>query len=282
MQHESLFKRLPTDGWGYVWTGDADRGTDWRQPGGWIYNVLPYVEQQALHDMGAGLPDPQKFAAHTERFKVPLSLLYCPSRRRAVAYPCGWSGAAGSYSAPTNANSPGVVGRSDYAANGGDNYTSAGVWTIPGNPPKTQNTNPPAWTPNPSSWQAGPANSTTVENPPGAMTPGARTTFGYIAQAANGVMYCGSLTKMADITDGASMTYLAGEKYLAPDYYTSGQDAGDNEAALIGENEDIARWTYHTDWPSPGAPVGPSRFARLGRSLRLRQPARQWLQHGFL
>ena len=47
---------VSTDGWGFAWTGDADRGTDWRQPGGWIYNVLPYIEQQALHDMGAGLP----------------------------------------------------------------------------------------------------------------------------------------------------------------------------------------------------------------------------------
>ncbi len=34
--HESATRRLPTGGWGFRWTGDADRGTDWRQPGGWI------------------------------------------------------------------------------------------------------------------------------------------------------------------------------------------------------------------------------------------------------
>ena len=54
-RHEAF----PTGGWGCGWTGDADRGTDWRQPGGWIYNILPYIEQQALHDLGAGQPDPR-------------------------------------------------------------------------------------------------------------------------------------------------------------------------------------------------------------------------------
>ena len=49
-------KRLPTGGWGTWWTGDADLGTGERQPGGWMYNVLPYIEQQAMHDMGEGCP----------------------------------------------------------------------------------------------------------------------------------------------------------------------------------------------------------------------------------
>ena len=51
LQHESATGRFPTDGWGDGWTGDADLGTDRRQPGGWIFNVLPYVEQQAVHDL---------------------------------------------------------------------------------------------------------------------------------------------------------------------------------------------------------------------------------------
>ena len=45
LNHESATGRFPTGGWGFDWTGDADRGNDWRQPGGWIYNVLPYIEQ---------------------------------------------------------------------------------------------------------------------------------------------------------------------------------------------------------------------------------------------
>ena len=73
LNHESTYKRLPTNGWGYGWSGDADLGTDRHQPGGWIFNVLPYIEQQALHEMGAGLPQAQKYAAHLQRNATPLA-----------------------------------------------------------------------------------------------------------------------------------------------------------------------------------------------------------------
>ena len=39
MTHENITKRFPSDGWGFSWAGDADLGNDWRQPGGWLYNV---------------------------------------------------------------------------------------------------------------------------------------------------------------------------------------------------------------------------------------------------
>ena len=42
---------LPAGGWGCGWPGDPDRGFDERQPGGWLFNILPYIEQQALHDL---------------------------------------------------------------------------------------------------------------------------------------------------------------------------------------------------------------------------------------
>src|SRR5215471_7323354 len=50
-QHVSLFGRYPTGGWGKNWRGMAERGAGVDQPGGWIFNVLPYIEQASIHDL---------------------------------------------------------------------------------------------------------------------------------------------------------------------------------------------------------------------------------------
>ena len=124
LNHESLTKRFPTGGWGFGWTGDADRGTDWRQPGGWIYNVLPFIEQAALHDLGVGAADRPEKRRQLPANVHPVGVLYCPTRRKALAYP--WTGGAGG--APIlNAGQMAAVGRSDYAANGGDFYVISSV-----------------------------------------------------------------------------------------------------------------------------------------------------------
>ena len=64
---------------------------------------------------------------------------------------------------------------------------------------------------------AGPASISEVESPSAQMTIRAKNVFNYIASVATGIFYTGSLIKMADVTDGASNTYLLGEKYLDPE-----------------------------------------------------------------
>src|SRR4051794_14908229 len=40
--HENANRHLPTNGWGFQWTGYSDAGFGENQPGGWIYCTLPY------------------------------------------------------------------------------------------------------------------------------------------------------------------------------------------------------------------------------------------------
>ena len=54
LEHEHVHGFLPSGGWGDCYVGDPDRGFGQRQPGGWGYSILPYIEQQALHDVGSG------------------------------------------------------------------------------------------------------------------------------------------------------------------------------------------------------------------------------------
>ena len=63
-------------------------------------------------------------------------------------------------------------------------------------------------------------------------------TFGY-----DGVMNCLALPKMASITDGASNTYLLGEKYLIPDHYFDGMEGTDNDPVYSGIDWDWHRWS---------------------------------------
>jgi prepilin-type N-terminal cleavage/methylation domain-containing protein len=219
--HENATGRFPTNGWGCGWTGDADRGTDWRQPGGWIYNVLPFIEQEGLHDMGTGLTGTAKNEAHGQRTAVPLGTLFCPTRRPATPYP---RPPAYYHGGSPNTTQMTPVGRNDYAINGGDYYTVASS--------------------NGSSFSfSGPSGIGDVESSSGQMTAAAQASFAKIAQVSTGIAFCGSLIKMADVSDGASNTYLLGEKYLNPDCYASGEDVGDDEAAFIGQNNDIVRWS---------------------------------------
>ena len=53
LQHEEKYKFLPTGGWGWFWVGLPDRGMGKTQPGGWLYCILPFIEQQPLYDLGS-------------------------------------------------------------------------------------------------------------------------------------------------------------------------------------------------------------------------------------
>ncbi|HZU35233.1 MAG TPA: DUF1559 domain-containing protein, partial [Gemmataceae bacterium] len=113
--HHDTIGWLPTGGWGWNWVGDPDRGSGKKQPGGWIYNLMPFVEQDNVYRMGFGQPDAQKLAAISQRLGMPLQLFNCPTRRTGGPYPNNWGVTY------INAADPiAFLARTDYAANTGD------------------------------------------------------------------------------------------------------------------------------------------------------------------
>ena len=109
--HTDSHRIFPTGGWGADWVGDPDKGYGPKQPGGWIYNVLPYVEEANLRDRGKGQPDNAKRTILSEVMQTPIEVFNCPSWRLARAYP---------YTGPPtlkNAQPPERVAKSDYAIN---------------------------------------------------------------------------------------------------------------------------------------------------------------------
>ncbi len=207
LNHENTYGRFPTGGWGWYWVGQPDRGNDHSQPGGWIYNILPFVEQDALYNLGNGLSFNDMKPINTQRIAQHPPLFNCPSRRTGGPYVN--TNTSTNYHNATNP--PPSMARSDYAACSGDNKND-------------QSDGGPA------SLLIGDSGLYSWKPLPASMT---------------GVIFLRSEIKIKDITAGTSNTFLVGEKYLNPDHYEDGKDVGDNENMYVGFDNDIQRSTYH-------------------------------------
>ena len=218
--HHDTFKHFPTGGWGWAWQGDPDLGFDDMQLGGWPYNILPFIEQDALRKMGAGMAAAQKRIALTELSKMQPSGFICPSKRPSAPT------APKDHWAPRNINFAigQLSGKSDYAANNGNSTTPE----IEGPTSITQG-----------------LSSLYANNWP-------RTESDVEGVAHNGVCHARSMVNMKHITDGTTNTYMVGEKYQKVDSYagsfasgTPTNDLGDNESLFSGQNRDQHRSTQY-------------------------------------
>jgi prepilin-type N-terminal cleavage/methylation domain-containing protein len=242
LNHHDVHKIFPTGGWGWFWVGDADRGFKKNQPGGWVYNLLPYVEEESKHKL-AGDGDRNNISTRQldgilRVIQMPLDLIRCPSRRDVNVLPkpidgdfYGWNCAI---------SSARIAGRSDYAINTGDRN-----WTYvqpcarqpggcsPGSPQSNYDLekNFTTWL-----WNPGLGTPVTIL-PPGAP----------LHKASNyltGVSFQRSEVGIERVTDGTSRTYLIGERYLNASNYENGIDGADNETWCSGFNNDNFRCAF--------------------------------------
>jgi prepilin-type N-terminal cleavage/methylation domain-containing protein/prepilin-type processing-associated H-X9-DG protein len=117
MTLENSYKQLPGGGWGWAWVGDPDQGNDKKQPGGWAFNIMPYIEQSAIYKQGKGKTFAEKQAINKIMVSQPVVTFNCPSRRESKPYPNNWD-SSGHYTG-VNVNPSEVCVRNDYAGNAG-------------------------------------------------------------------------------------------------------------------------------------------------------------------
>lgn len=190
-----------------MFTGDPDAGYGAGQPGSWAYNLLPFIEQMRLRQVGAGVADVlQRQELLKTVVTTPLSIWQCPSKRPVRVYPLSTRHAALAVNLfncrPDNECQ---VARGDYRINGGN------MWA--GDAPGT-------------------------DDPEASASTNERRT---------GVSYQFSEVTPAQLTDGASRTFLLGEEALSSAVYYDGSDTADDQCIYSGFDNDNVGFTGKTE-----------------------------------
>jgi prepilin-type N-terminal cleavage/methylation domain-containing protein/prepilin-type processing-associated H-X9-DG protein len=215
--HHETHKFFPSGGWGWAWVGFPEQGYGKNQSGGWMYSVLPYMEEATVHDLGRGATAQARRDAAKKRVELPFEGMTCPSRRTANVYAFHGQSTYRYCTFPLE-----YVSKTDYAANGGSIRSTE----ISEGPPEVG------------------------ENLQAVTAPTRRpdgneliTAQGDSESTWNGIVFYRSQINMRQITDGTSKTYMVGEKWMFVGNYENGLDAGDSEPAFTGNNDDTIRMT---------------------------------------
>jgi prepilin-type N-terminal cleavage/methylation domain-containing protein len=218
LSHHTSHQRFPSGGWGHEWVGVPGRGSRESQPGGWIYNILPYLDQPGLHELGIGLTGTAADEAYATRLMTPIEIFVCPSRRSCdlweVAEPYWW------VASPKPFGHVRRVARSDYAINGGSTY----VLSFPGPPTIEEGERSSFWIDHPK-----------LDN-------------------FSGISHLRVATSLFAIHDGIGHTYMLGEKSIDPQHYEDGLSRGDNESLYSGYCTDLHRFAGFIEWLRTGSP----------------------------
>jgi prepilin-type N-terminal cleavage/methylation domain-containing protein/prepilin-type processing-associated H-X9-DG protein len=250
LNHESTHGFYPTGGWSYDWGPDPDRGFGEDQPAGWMYSLLPFIEQQNLRDLGAGQAygSPGRREALLLLIQTRVDGFLCPSRGVTGMPLTIWNATVknvGTWVRPIVRDSGAF--RGDYAGNSG----STGFWdgaTWFGGAPSALNGD---YSGAEEKFQNALANSPVDF----CQTPSNGLEYNRSLRCQDGTIFVASEVKIAQIEDGTTNTYLIGEKNMNPNEYEGGSDINDdnlsfatNQAAYCGYEWDNQRVAWSWLW----------------------------------
>lgn len=255
LNHESQNGFYPTGGWSYDWGPDPDRGFGEKQPGGWMYNLLPFIEQSNLRDLGSGAPinSQERRQAMQQLIQTPVDAYRCPTRGRGPLALSIWNSPVKNLGNWVRrvAQTEGVL-KGDYAANSGDTEMSDGAPWFGGAPSALTG-------------DYGPAEerfevrlrSTPMDfcDPPNS-----GLQANWLRHCQSGVIFVRSEVDASRIPDGTSNTYLIGEKHVDPVEYEGAASISDpglslmtNQAAYCGYEWDNQRRAWNPELYKTGA-----------------------------
>ncbi|MBR5709588.1 MAG: DUF1559 domain-containing protein [Thermoguttaceae bacterium] len=214
--HLERQKFFPTGGWGPKWVGFPDYGFGRTQPGGWLYSILPYLDQERLFNYNhlannsAAFNDANAQQSVKDLVESPLKVCNCPSRRRSQSYPLRNSQTVffGGETGSSSITIASMVAKSDYAANGGNTTECYETLAFDGSS-------------YPQSYIEGSSSSWTKK-------------FKLIQWRSFGICFAGSEVSPDYVRDGMTSTIMFSEKFLDKDNYQGGCQFGEDVCMFTG------------------------------------------------
>jgi len=207
--HCQAWRTFPSAGWGWADCPDPDGGFHEKQPGGWIYNLLPYAELSAIRNLGVGQTGTARAAQVRQAVESAPALIFCPTRSPPNTMRFTHGGCF------PGIERPAVIAPTHYAGNAG---TGPGMVLARGSA---------GWSE--TQWK------TTHGYP--VRVPGLNDN-----KRITGVIGILGVVREDDVPDGHATTFLAGERYMNADMYFGTYCAND-QGWSVGFDYDTVRWT---------------------------------------